>query len=101
MSPSISATSQVTPTSNVPLLGGASSSSGSSSRATPASGASNPAQMQALNEAMQRAGFSAQALLESLNRVHAHADAETETSVHYTGTGRRRTARTMPPQYQA
>ncbi|KAH7091805.1 hypothetical protein BKA62DRAFT_834836 [Auriculariales sp. MPI-PUGE-AT-0066] len=101
MSPSISATSQVTPTSNVPLLGGASSSSGSSSRATPAPGANDPVQMQALSEAMQRAGFSAQALLESLNRVHAHADPEIESSVQYTGTGQGRTARTMPPQYQA
>jgi len=51
-------------------------------------------QMQALSEAMQRAGFSPAALLESLNRVHERADDEgaaLETTTE---------ARTRPPQYR-
>jgi len=52
-------------------------------------------QMQALSEAMQRAGFSPAALLESLNRVHERADDEVAALETTTNE-----ARTRPPQYR-
>ncbi|KAH7091802.1 hypothetical protein BKA62DRAFT_723997 [Auriculariales sp. MPI-PUGE-AT-0066] len=61
---------------------------------TRTSGAQDSGQMQALSEAMQRAGFSPEALLDSLNRVNARADEDLGTMSPVTGQ-----TQTMPPRY--
>jgi len=73
--------------------GSSSTSPGISTTSGTAARTDDVVQMQALSEAMQRAGFSPAALLESLNRVHARADDEVLG-------GTPTEARTRPPQYR-